>query len=260
MPTLREFQAGFAAALLHGDAAAETWIEDDGIAPATRLDVHRNTALLSLGDVLAAAFPVVRRLVDARFFAYAADAFVRTHPPRQPSLAEYGSDFPKFLAGFGPCRDLVYLPDVARLEWAVAGVARAVECPALAPQALAGFADAETLVFTFQPTVALATSDYPIDAIWRANQPGTAEATIDLAAGSVALEIRKHPDGIAVRRLNAAVFAFRAALAKHLTLGEAAEAALALDAHFDLGGALAGLFRDGAVIAANSAKSKESRP
>jgi len=256
MPTLRELQADFVAALLHGERAAEAWI--DGVETATRLDVHRNTVLLSLSDVLAAAFPVVRRLVDARFFAYAANAFVRAHPPRRPSLAEYGAEFPAFLADFGPCRALVYLPDVARLEWTMACVARAVERPALAPQALAGVADAEHLTFAFQPTIAFLASRFPIDAIWRANQPDTPDESVDLAAGPVRLEIRKRENGVGLRRLDAATFAFGATLAGWRTLGEAVEAALDADATFDLTRALADLFRDGAVVALDLAYEKES--
>ncbi len=260
MPTLRELQADFAAALLHGERAAEAWIDGGDIEAATRLDVHRNTVLLSLSDVLAAAFPVVRRLVDARFFVYAANEFVRAHPPLRPCLAEYGAGFADFLATFGPCRDLVYLADVARLEWAVAGIVRAVERPAAAPQALARAADAECLTFEFQPTIAFVASRYPVDAIWRANQPGATDETVDLAAGPSALEIRKHPGGIALRRLDPAAFAFRAALAGRRALGEAAEAALAVDACFDLGRALADLFRDGAVVALTPASRKETSP
>lgn len=262
MPTLRELQAAFAGALLRGDSAAEAWIEDGGIAPAARLDVHRNTVLLSLSDVLAAAYPVVRRLVDPRFFAYAANEFVRAHPPHRPSLAEYGGDFADFLTGFGPCRELSYLPDVARLEWAIAGVARAIERPVLAPQALAGFAadDVEWLTFTFQPTVAFVTSRFPIDAIWRANQADAADETVDLGAGAVQIEARRQADGIVLRRLDAAVFAFRAGLVSGGTLGQATEAALARDPAFDLGRTLADLFRDGAVVALTPASRKETSP
>lgn len=261
MPTLREFQADFAAALLHGDTAAESWIEAGGLAPTTRLDVHRNTVLLSLTDVLAAAFPAVRRLVDPRFFAYAATEFVRAQPPRRPCLAEYGADFADFLANFGPCRDLAYLPDVARLEWTIGLIARAIGQPALPPQALSTIAadEVERLAFQFQPTVALIASRFPVDAIWRANQDGAAEETVDLAAGPIHLDIRKHADGIGLRRLDQVTFVFRAALTSGATLHDATEAALAIDLHFDLGHVLADLFRDGVVIAAAPATPKETR-
>ena len=66
-----------------------------------------------------AAFPVVCRLVDHPFFAYAAHEFLRDHPPRSRCLAEYGGGFPDFLAAFEPCSSLPYLADVARFEWAI---------------------------------------------------------------------------------------------------------------------------------------------
>ena len=44
--------------------------------------------------------PVVCRLVDRRFFAYAADPYIRAHPPAGPCLFEYGATFPDFLAAF----------------------------------------------------------------------------------------------------------------------------------------------------------------
>lgn len=262
MPTLRELQAGVAAALLLGDTAAEAWIDASGLPPATRLDVHRNTVLVSLTDALAATFPVMQRLVDPRFFAYAATVFVGTRPPRRPSLAEYGADFADFLADFGPCRELAYLPDVARLEWTIGRVARSVAHRPLAPQALGRFSDdkAERLTFAFQPTIALLASRFPVDAIWRANQPEAAEEGIDLAAGPVHLEIRKSVGGITLRRLDPAVFAFRAALAAGDTLHAATNAAFAIDDRFDLGRVLAELFQDGAVIAAQPATAKETLP
>ena len=34
-------------------------------------------------------------------------------------LAEYGADFPAFIAGYEAARDLPYLADIARLDWAL---------------------------------------------------------------------------------------------------------------------------------------------
>lgn len=211
---------------------------------------------------MAAAYPVVRRLVDPRFFAYAANEFIRAHPPRRPSLAEYGGDFVDFLAVFGPCRDLTYLPDVARLERTLAGLARAVARPALSSQALAGFGadEVERLNFTLQPTLALCASRFPIDAIWRANQADAVDETVDLGAGAVHIEARRQTGGIVLRRLDAATFAFRAEIVSGNALGQATEAALGRDPAFDLGGALADLFRDGAVVALTPPSRKETSP
>src|SRR5439155_26661008 len=91
----------------------------DGLDPAARLRIHRNHAFATLGAVLEGTFPVVCRLVDKRFFAYAAHEYLREHPPHSRCLVEYGAGFPDFLAGFEPCKKLPYLADVARFEWAL---------------------------------------------------------------------------------------------------------------------------------------------
>src|SRR5262245_42529788 len=79
MPALHEVQAAFRDALLGGDDAwAAAAIACDGIAPDARLRIHRHHVLVTLTAALKATYPVVCRLVDARFFDYAADAYIRT--------------------------------------------------------------------------------------------------------------------------------------------------------------------------------------
>src|SRR5262245_31968392 len=125
MPSLREVQARFAEGLLGDDTVIADLVAGDGLEPRARLAVYRHHVLTTLTAALEAAFPVVCRLVDGRFFAYAADAFIRRHPPAGPCLDEYGGAFPDFLADFGPCASFRFLPDVARLEWAAHVAARA---------------------------------------------------------------------------------------------------------------------------------------
>src|SRR5215510_15471186 len=119
MPSLRDVQARFAEGLLGDDGAIADLVAGDGLDPRARLAVYRHHVLTTLTAALEAAFPVVCRLVDPRFFAYAADAFVRQHPPAGPCLDEYGGAFADFLAAFEACTHLSWLPDVARLEWAI---------------------------------------------------------------------------------------------------------------------------------------------
>src|SRR5262245_15626065 len=118
MPTLPELQAGLAAAILHEDARpVAALIAPDGLSPAARVQVYSHHGLASLAEALEATYPVVSRLVDRRFFAFAADRFIRDQPPAGPCLFEYGAAFPDFLRTFPPCAGHPYLPDVARLEW-----------------------------------------------------------------------------------------------------------------------------------------------
>jgi hypothetical protein len=89
MPTLRERERELRAALLGGDESrAAAGVALDGLAPEARLAIYRHHVLSSLTAVLVDTYPVVRRLVDPRFFAYAADVFIRRHPPAGPCLFE----------------------------------------------------------------------------------------------------------------------------------------------------------------------------
>lgn len=253
MLALREVQAAFRRALLEqDDGAFAALVADGGVAVADRLAVHRNNLRISLTDALRDTFPVVCRLVDERFFAYAAHEFVTAHPPRRACLAEYGEDFAGFLTDFPPCRALTYLPDVARLEWLLNVAAHAADAAPLPPSSLAVVAAADTprLVFRLAPSLGLLASPWPVDRIWRLNQPGVdSDEVIDVGAGGVHLEVARQGGGVVLRALAAASFAFRQAIAGGARLATAAATALAADAQFDLAAAIAELFREGVVVA-----------
>ena len=115
---LRELQQAFAAAVLDNQPAVLAHVRD-GIFPAARhVQVYRNNTFANLTDALAACYPVVRRLVGAGFFDYAADAYIRHHPPASGNLHDFGAELADFIAAFPPAQSLAYLPEVARLEWA----------------------------------------------------------------------------------------------------------------------------------------------
>ncbi len=253
MLALREVQAAFRRAMIEGDdGVVAALVAADGIAATERLAIYRNNVQISLTDVLRDTFPAVCRLVDERFFAYAAHAFLSRHPPQRACLAEYGAGFADFLAEFPPCRALVYLPDVARLEWLMNRAAHAADAAPLLPSSLAGVGagDAPRLVFRLDPSLGFLASPWPVDRIWRLNRPGArGDETVDLAAGGVRLEVGRHGPDVVFRALDAATFAFRKAIAGGATLDAATAMAFAADARFDLGVAVADLFRDGAVVA-----------
>lgn len=248
MPPLADLQAALCQALLGGDAgAAAAMVAPDGLAADARLDIYRHHVFTTLTAALASTFPVVCRLVDARFFRFAADAYIRRHPPAGPCLFEYGASFADFLEGFEPSRHLTYLPDVARLEWALSAAAHAEDAAPLDPGELRRLAESDLprLLLRLDPSLALLASPWPVDRIWRANQP-TAEdgAGVDLASGGVWLEVRRDGGDAALRRIDGGTFAFRRALAGGQRLEEAAAAALEADAAFDLDRAVASLFAE----------------
>lgn len=153
MPTLREVQAAFAQGLLSGDAREVLpYLADGGAIPAgNRLGIYRNTYRGTLVSALRITYPAVDRLVGETFFEGAARAFIAAHVPRAANLNVYGGAFGDFLAAFAPAASLVYLPDVARLEWAVNCAGNAPDAPALEPAALAEVAEADQGRIRFRP-------------------------------------------------------------------------------------------------------------
>jgi hypothetical protein len=249
---LRELQAAFAAHIVAaGRADLVAAVAGDTIPAAARLDVYRHHVFASLGSALAATFPTVQALVGPEFFRSLARAFVGHALPLQPVLAEYGADFPAFVAGHETARDLPYLADVARLDWALnlafhapsGGQLQATDLSALPGERLA------SMSMGLAPGAALISSRYPLARIWETSQPGAASETVDLNSGGVDLLVLRRPDDAAFVILSAGEAAFIAVLCAGLSLEQAALEALRTDPAFDLSGSFGRFLALGAFAA-----------
>jgi hypothetical protein len=234
---LRDLQAAFAAHIMGADRAdLVAAVAGDTIPAAARLGVYRHHVFESLGTALAATFPTVQALVGTDFFRSLARAFVGHALPVQPVLAEYGADFPVFIADYAPARDLPYLADVARLDWALNLAFHAPIEDRL--QA----ADLSTVPAERLPSLSIAlavgsvlvSSRYPLDRIWEISQPGAASETVDLNSGASNLLVLRRLDDAAFVSLSAGEAAFMAALTAGMSLERAAGAAFQADAAFEL--------------------------
>jgi hypothetical protein len=246
MSALLDLQYALRDATLRGDAAqAASAILAGGIAAEARLQIHRHHFFTTLSEALAVNFPVVCKLVDRRFFEFLAHRYIALNPPREPCLFEYGTSFPDFIAGFPACRELPYLPDMARLEWAMNAVSNAPDLPSLSPDMLSDVEPERfaTLRFVLHPASRVVSSRYPVDRIWRANQSDG--ESVDLASGGVRLLVQRRDDDVQWRALSAAEHLFVRALAAGQTLGDAIDNAgdfdfTAMFAELLAGGAFAG--------------------
>src|SRR5271168_1007262 len=250
MSLLLELQMQLRRAVLGGDTAEiVTAIQGDGLDPAARVGIYRHHAFATLGDALQTTFPVVCRLVDKHFFAYAAHEYLREHPPHSRCLVEYGADFADFLVRFAPCQKLPYLADVARFEWALNIATSVREATPLQVETLAAIppGDAAYLALRLQPSLSYFASPWPIDTIWQANQEDEVPP-IDLASGGASLEIRRAGEVVLWRRLDPGTFAFLTALADGLVLAAAMSAATLKDPAFDLTVALRHVFSEGLAV------------
>ena len=244
MPSLREVQRCFAAATVFGDMAtvAMLGIVGGGLDAAARIGIYRNNVLGNYRKALGATYPVVRKLVGIPFVNAAVDAFVRAYPSPHGDVNRYGGELARFLTSYAPARELPYLPDVARLEWAVDQAAIAADAGPLDLDALAAVpAEAfEGLRFVLHPSAQFVVSQYPILRIWQANQDdfsGDDEA-VDLGAGGDALLVVRGANGVTIEQLGPGEHALLTALTERAGLGQAAARAAEREPAFDLARAL----------------------
>ncbi len=235
MLCLRDLQAQFTQALFTGDNTPEEILEHGSLDASTRLGIYRNNVLVNYRNALRDTFPVVLRLVGDEFFNAAARVFAKRSPSRSGDLHDYGEEFGSFLSTFPPARDLPYLADVARLEWAVHRVFHAadtVPCD-LSRLAQIGEEHLPKLRFTLNPAVRLVDSVYPIARIWQVSQPDyMGDDTVSLEEGAQRVLIIRRDYVIELKPLSVGEHAMLQALAAGHFLSDAVDSALTADASF----------------------------
>jgi len=238
MRELSDFQVDFAAALRDRarTPAMQRWLAGNGDEVDRRLAIYRANMVAAAGRALASACPVVRQVVGNDFFGGLAREYQHGTPSTSGDLTEYGSSFPDFLAGFEHTRDLPYLPDLARLEWAVHRACGAADAPDWDPSSL-GAVDPEmqsAIRLQWAPGTAIVPSPHPIVRIWTIHQGGDdGQFSVDWSRSENALVTR---DGFVVRvsDCSPADACFIAASLAGEPLGDAAAATLADHPDFDL--------------------------
>ena len=219
--------------------------------PAARLAIHRHHYRASLTRALLDKFPAVSWLTGERFATAAAQAYARAHPPAAPCIAEYGVDYPVFLASRPGAERLPSLRAFAEIEWHLGQVSIAIDGPPLTIENLASIV-ANKLPdhrLRLQSGLRYVTAAWPVDELIKQYLSGAAPERYAFDPAEVHLQIRGARSEFRIERLDAAELVFRSAIAAGSTIGTAAELALDACATFDPGQALLRLVSAGLVIA-----------
>jgi Uncharacterized protein conserved in bacteria len=238
MSSLHNLQTRFAEAVFNpGSTGFERHIRPNGLTGARRLRVYRNNVFVSLTEALRVCYPVINHLVGERFFDYTAEHYIRVYPSTSGNLHDFGREFAAFIGAFSPASHLLYLADVARLEWAYQEVFHAAEPAPLDLFELSSvppdrYSD---LRFELHPASRLVASDYPILRIWQVNQPDyVGDATVDLSEGGVNLLVIRRSLKIERETLSAGEYVLLKALAEGRIIGYASAYALDVEPALDL--------------------------
>lgn len=208
MRDLNDDLAHFARAIILGEeVSSQVNTIYSNYSGATAIGVYRNNYRGNLHDALAGAYPVIKQLVGDDFFRFLARKFIEQHPSRSANLHRFGAELASFAATFVPAQELVYLSDVAVLEWACHVAYFAEDAPMLALDKLAKIPPEQypELTFAVHPACHIARSQYPIIAIWQAHQSGAdSDFHIDLESGPCIALVSRNEDVVQVSELSEA--------------------------------------------------------
>lgn len=239
MPELLAIQQDFAGALHDADAAPRTgrWLAGDASLIEQRLAIYRANVAASAAKALAAAYPVTRQVVGETFFDGLARAYRQLVASTSGDLSDHGAALCGFVSECAHTQSLPYLPDLARLEWAVHRAYGAQDAPPWDTQSLARVAPARQAAIHLEWAAGTCVIDanFPIARIWLIHQPGfEGEFNVDWSVRECVL-VAREGFRVVVSALGAGEAAFIAGSLAGSALGACAEMALAAEPGFDLG-------------------------
>jgi len=262
MPTLRELQIDFMAAILGDGApnaagcgpaaprlAGELVAGEFGVA--RRLAIYADNAEQHFIQSLRKSFPVVHRLVGENYFTQCAREFRRLEPSTSGDLQHVGAAFPAYWQRRHGSDEYRYLADMARLEWLYQESLTAANHPPfdfakLARVPAAGY---DLLRFRLHPSVRLYASEFPALAIWRENLRGDQEpALIDLSSGGDRVLLARAAGSVALHPLTVAEFAFLQRIAAGAGFAACVAAAAEVACDFDASGVLEKCVRERVIV------------
>lgn len=165
---LRQLQSQFSRHLLDSSADLSALKITGPFAAQQLMGLYRNNFYIGLSQYLADCFPAVQALVGEEFFAQLAKAYIIECPLTQASLESYGSGFSAFINTCAQAQSLVYLADVAALDWAFDRANSVLSISDFPFARLAEVDDRQQLQICFQlpPETLLIAAQYPLVKIW----------------------------------------------------------------------------------------------
>lgn len=234
------------------------------------LRAYRANAQVLATAALQASYPVLQQLLGEENFRHIAQDFWQAAPPVRGDLAQWGGELAAFVQDHPNLKELLvehaYMPDVARLEWALHRAATAQDAQLDTASFVRLSEDApETITLRLSEGCFLQSSAFPTAAIVQLHRPQDAEVH-DSTRLIVAQALAAPPSGTSrfhalawrqgfqpcVRPLSKAEAAMLGALLAQQSLGTALDAAVSSEAHFDFSVWLQAQVAHGLVIGVSS--------
>lgn len=227
--SLQNLQIDFSEIMLSSHTDAD-WIK-----PIHGVNIYRNNIFESLSKSLRSIYVLVRLLVGDDYFQTLINEYIKHYPSRSSNLHDYGEYFKNFLAEIPTLKTLCYLEEVAEFEWIIHTLYFAADHEPLNTKQLELIAtdQYEKLHFILHPASRLKQFTYPILRIIDLCKNDITD-DIDLNEGGVNLLIIRREFKLMLVNLSLADYVFLDSLHTGLSLANSLNAALNIDANFNL--------------------------
>ncbi|HBY87824.1 MAG TPA: DUF2063 domain-containing protein [Colwellia sp.] len=139
------------------------------------MGIYQHSAIANITNSLRLSYPVIEKLVGKDFFQVMCKPYIVKHWPTSGNMDDYGKCFSSFLAEFEQVKHLLYLEDVAQLEWLFHQSSLANDKSFFDWTCLAKVTSSEAITFLLSPSVSIMCSTMPVDKIWLMNQVNAPE-------------------------------------------------------------------------------------
>lgn len=165
---LKQLQEQFSSDVV-GLTAKGDYIKNGRFSQKQLVQVYHNNYYVSLTEALVITYPGIIKLVGQEFFEFICRKFIKQHPHQSGDLTLFGEQLNTYIENSPECKNLPYLADIAKLEWAfeLAYHAKDVTSQDLSLLETTEPAAYSQLKFTINPGCFIVESNYPIFDIWK---------------------------------------------------------------------------------------------
>jgi hypothetical protein len=175
---LKELQKQFAEQLYHPqEQKIFNTISSGKIKVEDRIQIYRNNVFGSFDEVLLSIYPTIKGLVGKKYFLDLCQKYHQQYRSESGNLNNYGKYFSALIGSLKTEHKIIYLSDIAKLEWLYWQADFTKDVPVFDLEKLQKLSEQQLfkVKFKLHPSCVLLTSKYPIYSIWQSFQNNKAK-------------------------------------------------------------------------------------
>ena len=239
MNALHEWLHLFSDSIREDDAAIKKFSESSKTKNLIeKLAIYQQNHFGNITQALQSTYLVLNQIMGEGRFSTIAQNFIKQYPPKEANINRYGAEFSLFIENEPLLQDYPYLSGVAKLEWAAHTAFLSPLTEPLDIAVLGALADESVidLKITLAPSVNLVHSEYPILAIWQANQPGVEpSAEMKMNKSEEQLLVMRENDKFSIQPITKAEYELLASIQAGSYFNDSIQSALVVDESFNIG-------------------------